>query len=233
VAAAAFVSPLCALSVALLCAGVGQQLILLLVAAPLLALASPPSRAPGMAIWTSAAAFLLTFWFWHLPFAYDSTFASAWIYWCMQATLMLSAIYLWREIFHHPWERSQDALAAGALTFVHMALLGGLLTVADHPLFKIRAAAHTWNLTALQDQRIGGVLISAPALLLLAFVMVRVLVKFWASPALRVAPNGFAATVVAAQGAVAVDATAGNGQAMPILSNRARAWEHTDSAVKP
>ncbi len=219
VTAAALVSPLCSLSAALFCAGMGQQLILLLVAAPLLALAWPPSRARGIAIWTSAAAFLLTFWFWHIPHAYDATFASTWIYWSMQASLMLSAIYLWREIFHHPRERSPDALAAGALTFVHMALLGGLLTLADRPLFRIQAAAQDWNLTALQDQRIGGLLITAPALMLLVCVTVRVLVKFWASPAPWVAPQATAERKSA--------------QAPPILSSSARAWEHTDSAVKP
>lgn len=188
VAAAAWVSPLGSLSVDLFCARVGQQLILLLVAAPLLALASPPSRAHGMAIWTSAAVFLFTFWFWHTPHAYDATVTSAWTYWCMQASLLLSAIYLWREIFHHPPERSPDALAAGALTFLHMALLGGLLTVAERPLFKIQAAAQAWNMTAMEDQRLGGALISAPALVLLAYVAVRLLVTLtlWASPAAKI-----------------------------------------------
>ncbi len=186
VAAAALVSPLGALSVDLFCAGVVQQLILLLVAAPLLALASPPSRAHGMAIWTSAAAFLFTFWFWHTPHAYDATFTSAWIYWCMQATLLVSAIYLWREMLHHPPERSPDALAAGALTFLHMALLGGLLTVADRPLFKIQAVALAWNMTTLEDQRLGGALISVPALLLLACVAVRLCVTLWAPPVAKI-----------------------------------------------
>ena len=156
VAAAAFVSPLCALSVSLFCAGVAQRLILVLVAAPLLALALPPKVPRGAAIWSSAATFLLALWFWHIPGAYDATFTSEWIYWSMHASLLGSATLLWRELLHHPPERSADALAAGALTFVQMALLGVMLTLADRPLFKYHMnAVQAWRLTALQDQHLG------------------------------------------------------------------------------
>jgi putative membrane protein len=163
------------------CVGVGQQLVLLLLVAPLLALYSPPLQPRGMAIWTSAAAFMLTFWFWHMPCTYDAAINSVWIYCCMQATVLLTSIYLWRELWHHPSERWIDALAAGALTFVHMALLGALLVLADRPLFTFQATDLIWNITALDDQRIGGMLIGAPALLLLGCIVLRVALRLCAN----------------------------------------------------
>ena len=118
IAAAAFVSPLCALSVALCSARVLQHMILLLVAAPLLAMGMPPS-VPSYhpwRLWAAATAFFLALWYWHMPVPYDDTFASTAQYWAMHITLFGSGIALWRELLDHPPHWTGPVLAAGALS---------------------------------------------------------------------------------------------------------------------
>ena len=99
IAAGAFLSPLCALSVSLFSARIGQHMVLILVAAPLIALGLPQrSSRWSVALWAVAGAFFWLLWFWHMPVPYDATFASTWIYWSMHLTLFGSSIFLWREM---------------------------------------------------------------------------------------------------------------------------------------
>ena len=69
VTACALVSPLCALSVSLFSARVAQHMVLILVAAPLLALALPafPEKAQRPCLWLSVMTFFIALWFWHMP----------------------------------------------------------------------------------------------------------------------------------------------------------------------
>jgi len=184
-AGAALLSPLCALSVALFCARVAQHMLLLLVAAPLLALALPripPRRGAGRMLWTMTAAFFAALWFWHMPVPYDATFAATWIYWLMHVTLFGSAILLWRELLHHRAEQTANALAAGAISFMHMGLLGAVLTFADRPLFMAHlTTAAAWNFTPLQDQQLGGVFMWVPGTALFLWTAVRSLGRLWAT----------------------------------------------------
>ncbi len=107
VATAAFVSPLCALSVALFSARVAQHMTLILLAAPLIASAVPTPLRPSKSasLWLSAAFFFVSLWFWHMPVPYDATFASTPVYWTMHLTLFGSAILLWRELLNHQYDR--------------------------------------------------------------------------------------------------------------------------------
>src|SRR5579864_8892809 len=91
VTAAALLSPLCALSVSLLSAHVAQQLILLWIAAPLIALgwswpmprpaeyashrsgsASGAAFSGAGAIWAASAVFFIALWLWHMPSPYEA-----------------------------------------------------------------------------------------------------------------------------------------------------------------
>ena len=88
IAAAALISPLCALSVALFAARIAQHMILILVAAPLIAVALPAQAPrPVWMLWFSALAFFCALWFWHMPMPYEATFQSTAIYWCMHISL--------------------------------------------------------------------------------------------------------------------------------------------------
>jgi putative membrane protein len=176
VAAAALLSPLCALSVALCCARIAQHMILLLIAAPLIALAwrKPLSQHSGLSAWIAAAAFSIALWFWHMPMPYDATFSSSFIYWLMHVTLFGSGIALWRELLHHRRSRTGEILLLGALSTMQMGLLGALFTLAARPLFLAHlSTAAAWGYTPLQDQQLGGILMWVPSLLLFLWVALR------------------------------------------------------------
>jgi len=184
VAAAALISPLCALSVSLFAARVGQHMILVLVAAPLIACAWPRShqaltlpRGRAWPLVTLALAFFLALWFWHMPDPYDATFRSTFVYWSMHVTLFGTALLLWRALLHHRPEQTPEVIAIGALTALQMSLLGAVLTFAGRPLFTwhILAMTSRWGLTPLQDQHLGGVFMWVPGMLLFAWFAVRTL----------------------------------------------------------
>lgn len=166
-AALLLVSPLCALSVSLFSARVGQHMLLALLAAPLVAAALPRrGRAPAWPIFASFAAFTAALWAWHLPGPYEATFRSDLVYWGMHATLFGSAVALWRELIQHPANRSLSVLALGLFTTVQMGLLGAVLTFSTRPLFSPHYLTTTaWGLDPLADQALGGLLMWVPGLL--------------------------------------------------------------------
>ncbi len=180
ITAAALISPLCALSVSLFAARVGQHMILLLLAAPLIAYALPQ---PRVRLWGPAAAFFVALWFWHMPDPYDATFRSTFVYWSMHVTLFGSAILLWRALLHHRAAQAPEVMAVGALTSMHMSLLGAVLTFAARPMFAWHILSMTgrWGLTPLQDQQLGGVLMWVPGMLLFVWLAVRTLGRLWSA----------------------------------------------------
>jgi putative membrane protein len=182
IATVALVSPLCALSVALFSARVGQLMILVLLAAPLIALAWPaPLPQPRMGrTWLFATAFFVFLWLWHMPRPYDATFSSTLIYWSMHVTLFGSAILLWRDLLHHSAARGAEVLVIGTLTSMQMGLLGAILTFASRPLFFWHLTTTTpWGLSALRDQQLGGVLMWVPGIAFFLFVALWSLGRFW------------------------------------------------------
>jgi len=182
IAAAALISPLCALSVALFSARIGQHMVLVLLAAPLIASAWPISRQgrSSLTLYGSAVAFLIFLWAWHMPVPYDATFTSTWIYWSMHISLFGSATILWRELLHHRADQTAQVLVAGLATSVHMGLLGAVLAFASHPLFFPHLTTTApWGLTALQDQQFGGTLMWVPGIALFLYVALRSMWRLW------------------------------------------------------
>lgn len=185
-AAAAFISPLCALSISLFSARIGQHMILILIAAPLIALGMPlrGSHRGRWPSWTAAGAFFVLLWFWHMPLPYEATFTSTPVYWSMHVTLFGSAILLWREILHHPGKRAFEALAVGVLSSMQMGLLGAILTLAEHPLFAPHLlTTQAWGFTPLEDQQLGGALMWVPGIALFLWASLRSLQRVWSRPA--------------------------------------------------
>jgi putative membrane protein len=183
IAAAAFLSPLCALSVALFAARVGQHMILVLVAAPLIA-AGMPFRAPRSVwpLWLSALAFFISLWFWHMPLPYDATFRSVAAYWGMHLSLFGSAIGFWYALMHHARAHVVDAFAAGALTSIQMGMLGAFLSLGNHALFRWHfLTTSAWHMTPLEDQQLGGILMWVPGIAIFLWVAVRSLARLWAT----------------------------------------------------
>ncbi len=182
IATVAFCSPLCALSVALFSARIGQHMILVLLAAPLIALAWPagPSGPRIGHTWTLAAGFFAFLWLWHMPAPYDATFSSTRLYWLMHLSLFGSAILLWRDLLHHSAARAAEVLVIGTLTSMQMGLLGAILTFASRPLFFWHLTTTTpWGLSALRDQQLGGVLMWVPGIAFFLFVALRSVGRLW------------------------------------------------------
>lgn len=184
-ACAAFISPLCALSVSLFSARIAQHMILVLVAAPLIASAQTiptTNRRASAVLWIAAACFLIALWFWHMPVPYDATFSSTTCYWTMHLTLFGSSILLWHELLHQRHERIGAVLVVGALTSMQMGLLGAVLTFATHPLYLWHLTTTSpWGLTPLQDQQLGGVLMWVPGIGLFLWAALSSLRRAWMS----------------------------------------------------
>lgn len=150
VLALAFVSPLCAASMALFSARVAQHLLLTLVAAPLIAAALPRLIVPA---WVTSVLFAALFWIWHAPVPYAATLRSDLVYWAMHLSLAGAAILLWSSLLHAP---ARAVLPAG-FTAAQLTTYAMLLTLSP-------GAWHGWHeltavpygLTALQDQQLAG-----------------------------------------------------------------------------
>lgn len=182
VAGCALLSPLCALSVALFSARIAQHMLLILGAAPLIALATPPDPrgAARLRLWAACLAFFVALWFWHMPRPYDATFTSAVLYWLMHLTLSGSAIWLWYELLHPARDTSVERVLVGALTSMHMGLLGAVLTSASRPLYFFHlTTTQVWGLTALEDQQLGGVFMWVPGIILFLWAAMRTLGRLW------------------------------------------------------
>ena len=160
-AAAALISPLCALSVSLFSARIFQHMLLAFVAAPMVALGLP--RAAN-AQFPAAIVFAAVLWVWHMPAPYAATFNGAFVYWLMHLTMFGSALWFWSSSLRAPRERLGAATAASVFTGLQMALLGAIITFAGRSLY----APHqfttlAWGLTPLQDQQLGGAIMWIPA----------------------------------------------------------------------
>lgn len=180
-AAAALVSPLCALSVSLFSARVGQHMILSLVAAPLVMLGRPglslarlwpeaarrlsSSRAMRTARSAagSATAFALALWFWHAPGPYDATFASAAVYWLMHLTIFATALMVWNILLDVRGPSTVPALSVGAVSTLQMTFLGAIITLTPRLLYAPHALSpYAWGLTQAGDQQLGGLIMWVP-----------------------------------------------------------------------
>jgi putative membrane protein len=177
IVAAALISPLCNLSVALFSARVAQHMALTLIAAPLIALGRPecvlphsamPARSSAafgrQALSVSAVAFAIAIWTWHMPGPYDETLRNNYVYWTMHVTMFGAALLLWHALLVGNAGRAGMALIAGFGTAMHMSLLAAVLTLAPKALFAVHFnTTWPWGLSPLDDQQLGGVIMWIPA----------------------------------------------------------------------
>jgi len=196
--AVALLSPLDTAAATSVAAHMGQHTILILAAAPLLALGRPFAvvaaglpRAPrlGRALGTprpgvACAAHGLALWLWHLPPLYDTALARPPVHALAHATLLGSAVFLW-------WSVSRGrARITGALwlfvTAFHAGGLGALLALSAKPWF--RAAS-------LEDQQLAGLLMWVPAGALLTTIALALLAGWLRRGARRASPLRLGAIV--------------------------------------
>lgn len=179
-AAAAWISPLCPLSVSFFAARIGQHMILILVAAPLIAASrAVPHLVRRIRLQEalldrpilSAVLFTVLLWFWHAPGPYAATFTSSTTYWVMDLSLLGSSVWLWQSVLDPNPRSPVAAVCAAALASMQMGLLGALITFAPRAFY----APHflttlVWGWTPLQDQQLGGVFMWVPGILVFLVV---------------------------------------------------------------
>lgn len=190
--ALALISPLHRLGDVLFSAHMLQHEILLLIAAPLVAAAHPGvtflyalprnfRRTLGGTVasveklplfsWLLApvAAFLFhaaALWLWHIPYLYQATLDSDLVHAAQHLSFFLSGIVFWSALYGAG--RSTMTYGAGVIyvfgTAAHCSALGALLTFSTviwYPIYTGRTAL--WQLTPLQDQQLGGLLMWVPS----------------------------------------------------------------------
>jgi putative membrane protein len=178
VLAAALISPLCNLSVALFTARAVQHVLMLLVAAPLLVLGMPRGRVGRFEAFAGPIGFAAILWFWHLPHFYDATLLNNVVYWMMHLTLFGTSISLWRVLLD---DRGVDIFAS-LFTGVQMCGLGALLTLSPRPWFSVHAlTTWPWGLSPSADQQLGGVVMWVVGGLLLSAFTIALLARMLAS----------------------------------------------------
>jgi len=186
--ALAFVSPLCALTVALFSARGLHHLVLLLGVAPALAAMLPrlPGRGRGGAGFALTSVFL---WLWHLPAVYTLAWNSALFYWAMQAGFILSATLFWAGL-QRAGARAGEGVPLAAVAQMlglagQMGLIGALLTFAPRPLYEQHIGlTPAFGLGPLADQQLAGLVMWVPGMLPLAAMAGVMLWRGWRRVAL-------------------------------------------------
>lgn len=172
---AALVSPIDAGSGSLFTIHMAQHMLLLLVAAPLLALSVPAAflgRLYGVppvarvlrAVWSPVPAVVLfngILVFWHLPFAYDATLAVRGVHALEHLSFLAAGIVFWGVIVS-PVPKLVRASWGLRLALVVIAdlvnfLVGFALAFAGHPFYRHYVdVPRLWGLSPLDDLRLGG-----------------------------------------------------------------------------
>ena len=152
-----------------------QHMLLLLVAAPLFALAVPPAllgRLYGIppaarvlrAVWSPVPALVLfngILVVWHIPFAYDATLAVRWVHVLEHLSFLAAGVVFWGvivspvpKLVRASWGlRLALVVAADLVNF----LVGFSLAFAGHPFYRHYVdAPRLWGLSPLDDLRLGG-----------------------------------------------------------------------------
>ena len=172
-AAILFVSPLCALSVALLSARVTHHVALTMLVAPLLAMALPAAWGRSLSLLPPLVISTMALWLWHAPDPYTAAFLHPALYWVMQLSLLCSFTWLWLGLV-----RANASMASGLSALssaIQMGLLGALLVFAPQPLYLPHLTSTlAFGLLPLEDQQLAGLIMWVPANLpLMALVLWR------------------------------------------------------------
>ena len=185
-------SPLAWLSTVLFSAHMTQHEVLMLVAAPLLVFGHPlvaviwalprrwrdtvggATRHPAFSnAWQRATTPLTVFiihaivlWLWHVPALWEAAMRSTPLHAIQHLTFVLAAALFWWGMVHGRYGR----MAYGAavfyvfLTAIHSSLLGAVMTIAPSIWYRSYVdAAAKWNVDALVDQQLAGLLMWVPS----------------------------------------------------------------------
>jgi putative membrane protein len=190
--ALALVSPLHPLGQILFSAHMVQHEVLMLIAAPLLVLSRPlpvflialprSVRRPLVRIihsggWRPVTKFFshafvawllhaVILWTWHIPAAFSAAVETEWVHALQHVSFLGSAVLFWWAVFEGPNRKIGYGLAVLSVftTALHSGVLGAMLTFASSPWYRpYLVSPFAWNITPLQDQQLGGLIMWIPA----------------------------------------------------------------------
>lgn len=176
--ALALVWPLDGLTERSFAAHMGQHMVLIALAPPLLVLGAPLAlfarfaplrRALTYVPWrwlarpsTAFALHAFVVWGWHAPRLFQAAVRSDMLHLLEHVTLLATALLFWWSLLHPARARASGYGASAVLlllTMMHTGLLGALLTFAPRPLYPVYgAAASAVGLTPLEDQQLAGLI---------------------------------------------------------------------------
>ncbi len=188
----ALLSPLERLSTQLFTAHMIEHEILMVVAAPLLALSHPlapllwalprtvrpavgqalgssillfPIRRLAMSPLAATALHAVVLWLWHAPSFYTAALAEQPIHWLQHLSFFCTALLFWWALLFGCGRRGYGAAIFYLFaTALQSGFLGILLALARLPLYPSQGtAAGTWGLSPLEDQQLAGLIMWVPA----------------------------------------------------------------------
>jgi putative membrane protein len=185
VLAIALLSPIATLSEWLFSVHMTQHELLMLVAAPLLALgrplvpmlwAMPEQWRRGSATWAAVAAFVtaplvvfalhaMALWLWHVPALYEAAVVNDGVHVIQHLSFTGTAAVFWWSLIRGRYGRLGYGAAVIYIfaTALHSAGLGALLALSDTPWYSLYVGRAAGVADALEDQQLGGVLMWVPS----------------------------------------------------------------------
>jgi len=189
--AASLLSPLHAASEQLFAAHMVQHELLMVVAAPLLALSRPLhvllDGVPSSLRWRVEAlvdrprprrawrtlnqpleAWLIhgvVIWVWHIPVLFEATLSNDAVHAAQHLSFLGSGYLFWASLVADDFpERGGLAVLSLFTTAVHTGVLGALISFSRHPWYSAYATrAAAWGMTPLADQQLAGLIMWIPA----------------------------------------------------------------------
>ena len=185
VLALALLSPLHWLSDQLLSAHMVEHELIMAVAAPLLVL----SRPLGVFAWAipqtwrvafaqmfvipilaglgsepiaATALHSATIWAWHVPSLFDAALANRWVHMAQHVSFLATALLFWWAVLNVPLARRGVAAFHLFATMLALTSLGALMTLSSHPLYASYHAHQVFQLSALEDQQLAGLIMWVP-----------------------------------------------------------------------
>ena len=225
---AALCSPLDAVADMLFSAHMLQHVLLIAVAAPLAILGAPllpfmwslprGVRVAGGRAWNAVGMrrggaalarplpawglHTIALWAWHLPGPYSAALASAPVHALEHICFYVTALLMWwvafRPLRGHGGIAGSLFVIAG--TFAQSGLLGAILTFSGSPWYYSQSlGAAAWQLTALEDQQLAGLIMWIPAGFIYLIALLAVMRRVFDTPessARYTATAGIAAAIV-------------------------------------
>lgn len=111
---------------------------------------------------TATALHAAAIWAWHIPALFDDAVLNVALHRVQHASFLGTALLFWWAVLR----RADFGSACGHVfaTLIHTSLLGALLALAPHVLFRVQTAhAPAWGLSPLEDQQLAGLVMWVPA----------------------------------------------------------------------